>query len=179
AEIDTGHPGKTILFRSELDALPIQDVNEHLPYRSVVPGKSHKCGHDGHMTILIGLAEKLVRNPPPSGKILLLFQPGEEDGQGARGILNSGKLKEFAIDFIFALHNIPKYPFGQIICKPGSFTPSVESIDVELRGKTAHAGMPWAGVNPAETIGKLITYYQSLHQPETDEDSYFLSTPIQ
>lgn len=179
AEIDSGNPGKTVLFRSELDALPIQDINDHLSYRSRIPGKSHKCGHDGHMTILIGLAEKLIRTPPKRGKVLLLFQPGEEDGRGARGILHSKKLEQFNINFIFALHNIPKYPFGQIICKPGSFTPSVESLDVTLIGKTAHAGMPWAGINPAATIGKLMAYYQSLHQPEAEEEAYFLSTPIQ
>jgi amidohydrolase len=80
--IDTGMAGPTILFRSELDALPIQEVNE-FEYRSKYTGVSHKCGHDGHMAILCGLAQKLSIDLPTNGIVYLLFQPAEETGEGA------------------------------------------------------------------------------------------------
>ena len=179
AEIDGKQPGKTVLFRCELDALPIQEVNDELEYKSICDGVSHKCGHDGHMTIILGLAEALLKNTPDKGKVLLLFQPSEENGRGAKAILESGKLKEFDIDFVFALHNVPGFPMGSVVCKTESFTPSVESIDVHLKGKTSHAGMPDKGVNPAVCISRLIRFYQSLHQPEVNRDDYFLATPIQ
>ncbi len=179
AEIKGQKPGKTLLFRCELDALPIQETNTNLSYKSIYKGVGHKCGHDGHMTILLGLAQKLLQKPILKGNVLLLFQPAEEDGRGAKGILNSKKLTEFNIDYIFALHNVPGYPLGSIVCKPGSFTPSVESLDVNLFGKTSHAGMPWRGINPATTMAKLINYYQDLHQPDSQKENYFLATPIQ
>lgn len=179
AEIDSGKPGKTILFRAELDALPIQEINEDLPYKSTVDGVSHKCGHDGHMTILLGLAEQLINDKPKEGKILLLFQPSEENGRGAEGIMASKILENYSIDFIFALHNIPGYPLGSVICKSGSFTPSVESLDVKMIGKTSHAGMPDKGVNPSEAISGLIRFYNDLHQPDVEKENYFLSSPVQ
>ncbi len=178
AEIDSGKAGKTILFRCELDALPIQETNDNLDYKSVRDGISHKCGHDGHMTMLLGLAEKLTQTPPQQGKIYFLFQPSEENGQGAKGVLASKILADKDIDFVFALHNVPGFPMGSIVCKPGTFTPSVESLEICLDGKTSHAGMPEKGVNPASAIAKLIGYYQSLHQPDPDQEDYFLSTPI-
>lgn len=179
AEIGPEKPEKTLLFRCELDALPIAETNHNLAYKSKNEGIAHKCGHDGHMTILLGVAEKLMQKNPSKGKVLLLFQPAEENGRGARGILASKKLEEFAIDFIFALHNVPRYPLGSIICKAGSFTPSVESLEVKLTGRTSHAGMPETGINPATAIAELIRYYHSLHQPDTEQEEYFLASPIQ
>lgn len=179
AEIAGQKNGNTILFRCELDALPIQEINDDLEYKSINDGVSHKCGHDGHMAILLGLAETLVKNRDFEGKIILLFQPAEEDGRGAKGILESQKLKDFKIEFFLALHNVPGFPLGSIVCKPGNFTPSVESLDVKLVGKTSHAGMPDKGISPAPAISKLIDYYQALHQPKIDAPEFFLSSPIQ
>ncbi len=178
AEINAQKPGKTLLFRAELDALPIQEQNPELSYASKTKGVSHKCGHDGHMTILLGLAQKLLQEKDFSGKILLLFQPSEENGKGAKAVMESKILENYEIDYVFALHNIPKYPLKKVICKPGNFTPSVESLEVKLIGKTSHAGMPENGINPAKTIAELIRFYQSLHQPNHQKKDYFLSTPV-
>ena len=93
--------GKNILFRCELDALPIDEQND-VAYRSDVVGVSHKCGHDGHMTILLGLAEKLVQQPP-TGNSYLLFQSAEEIGAGAQAVLDANELDAKAIDFVYAL----------------------------------------------------------------------------
>ncbi|HET7361900.1 MAG TPA: amidohydrolase, partial [Salinimicrobium sp.] len=177
AEYDFGKPGKTVLFRCELDALPIQEINS-FSHKSVKKQVSHKCGHDGHMVIMLGLAKKLFSAKLP-GKVLLLFQSAEENGNGARAILRSKKLKEFDIDVIFALHNIPGHAMGDVLCKPGNFTPSVESLDINLYGKTSHAGMPENGINPAGCVSEMIRYFGKLHHPEKEAKNFFLSTPIQ
>lgn len=177
-EINFNKKGKTILFRAELDALPIEEINQ-FPYKSKNKNVSHKCGHDGHMTMLLGLAEKLLKNSDEfKGKVLLLFQSSEETGKGAKNILESKILDNFAIDYAFSLHNVPGYPLGNIITKPHTFTPSVESVDIELLGRTSHAGMPEKGVNPASAISQLIHYFSSIHQPDVSKENYFLATPI-
>lgn len=177
AEIDSGISGKTLLFRCELDALPIEEINT-FEHKSIVKGISHKCGHDGHMIIMLGLAKKLKEHKLP-GKFLLLFQSAEEDGRGARSVIDSEKLKEFDIDFIFALHNIPGFPMGEIMCRPGNFTVSVESLDIRLFGKTSHAGMPERGINPATVLPDIIKYLSSLHHSDPTGKNYFPVTPIE
>ena len=98
-----------VAFRCELDALPIQEVN-NIDYRSQYTGVSHKCGHDGHMTILLRLAALINENPPLKTKVSLIFQPAEENGKGAQEICKLSKLfKSDKPDHIFALHNVPGY----------------------------------------------------------------------
>ena len=116
AEYDFGG-GKTVLVRGDMDAVRVNETL-NLPYKSETEGVSHKCGHDGHSTILLRLAEMLHEKPLPSGKVLLLFQGAEETGEGARQILDSRILDAYSIDCAYALHNIPAEPIGEIICKP-------------------------------------------------------------
>src|SRR5699024_4339029 len=115
-------------------------------------GVAHKCGHDGHMSILLGLAQKLVLQKPKSGKVLLLFQPAEETGQGAKAVIDANVLEDYSIDYAFALHNIPGYQLGSVVGKKGSFTPSVESLVIYLNGKTSHAGMPGKAIKSTAAI---------------------------
>lgn len=178
AEINFQKPGKTVLFRCELDALPITEENP-FDYQSRKQGVSHKCGHDGHMAILLAFAKQLQQKPLPSGKVLLLFQEAEETGKGAQAILKSKILNQFSIDRVIALHNVPGYELGQVVCKPKSFTPSVESLDIKLQGKTSHAGMPEKGVNPATTVAKIIQYCENIQVLDRQSATFFLATPIQ
>src|SRR5690606_35881140 len=99
----------TILIRCELDALPIKETND-FEYRSVERNISHKCGHDGHMAIVAGLAAVLGKNRPKKGRVVLLFQPAEENGAGAVQVLKDKKFKKITPDYVFALHNLPGYP---------------------------------------------------------------------
>lgn len=177
AELNTQQSGKTILFRCELDALPIQEKN-NFDHRSQNEGTSHKCGHDGHMSMILGLAEQLVENPPTGGRFLLLFQSAEETGEGAASILASEFLDQFEIDHAFALHNVPGYPRGSIVCKPNGFTPSVESFEVQLEGATSHAGEPDKGVNPARCIAEIVEYMHSLHHANQHSENYFVVAPV-
>lgn len=177
AEINGKEEGSTILFRCELDALPIHEGND-LPYRSIHQGISHKCGHDGHMATMLRFAQKLIENPILKGKILLFFQSAEETGAGARGAIESGIFNQFLIDYAFALHNMPSFPMGSILTKEHLFTPCVESGIFELIGKTSHASEPQKGINPALAIAEMIQYFDTLIDADKLSESYFLSTPI-
>lgn len=170
-------PGPELLFRAELDALPIEEENT-FKHRSCKPGISHKCGHDGHMAILVGLAYMLRDKPIKKGKVHLLFQPAEEIGAGASAMLNDPKFPKIKPDFAFALHNLPGYPMHQVLCKSGSFTPAVRSLIVKLYGKTAHAAEPENGINPSMGIAKMLNLTYSLNQPDPASSDFFLLTPV-
>ncbi|MDQ3193250.1 MAG: amidohydrolase [Bacteroidota bacterium] len=178
ATFDSGKPGPCVLIRSELDALPIKEENifEHV---SIYPGIGHKCGHDGHSAILLGLAQKINKTPFNKGKVHLLFQPAEETGQGAKLIMEDEKFKKLQIDFVFALHNIPGEPLHQIILRDDSFTAAVKSIIIELKGKTSHAAEPENGINPTLALAELIKEVDQLQNKKSSEKSFTLLTPIQ
>jgi amidohydrolase len=169
--------GKTILFRCELDALPIQEINS-FDYKSVYEGVSHKCGHDGHMAILCGMAKVLHENPLKKGTVMLLFQPAEEDGNGAKRVLNDSHFNTIQPDFAFALHNIPGYKKHQIVIKNNTFTCAVNSMIIQLEGKTAHAGEPENGINPALAIAEITTFFNSKINTDVASKEYCLITPI-
>lgn len=169
--------GKTVLIRADTDALPIQEINV-FSHKSTTEGVSHKCGHDGHTTILLGLAQELSENPLPSGKVLLLFQPAEENGKGAQAVLKEGSLNPFEIDYVFALHNLPEFPMHEIVVKEKEFTSNVKSVVVALNGKTAHAAEPEKGDNPANAIAHLLQYASENTNNDPASDTFFLITPI-
>ncbi len=178
AEFDFGDGGKTVLLRADMDAVRVNETL-HLPYGSETEGVSHKCGHDGHSTIMLCVAEMLHEKPLPSGKMLLLFQGAEETGEGARQILESGILQSYNIDCAYALHNIPAEPAGTIICRPGSFTCSVISCDIVLTGKTAHAAEPWNAVSPFAAAQRITDFVMSLNQQDVQCDDFCVATLIE
>ncbi|MCR9081319.1 MAG: amidohydrolase [Cyclobacteriaceae bacterium] len=155
--------GKRLLFRCELDALPIVETGNP-SYRSTIPGKGHLCGHDGHMAIICGLGEKLSQNRPESGEVILLFQPAEETGDGARAILEDSRFEQIKPDFAFALHNLPGYPLHQVVMRKGTFAAGSTGLTISLTGKTSHSAHPEAGINPAQAIAKLIQELPKLPQ---------------
>jgi amidohydrolase len=169
--------GKTVVFRAELDALPIEEINT-FEHKSVYEGVSHKCGHDGHMTILCGLATLLHKNRPDTGKVVLMFQPAEEDGRGAVRIIADERFKALKPDHIFALHNLPSYPTHQILVKNQTFTCAVNSIIIKLNGKTSHAGEPEKGINPALALAEITTQFLDQIQSDSSKENFCLITPI-
>lgn len=170
-------PGKTTMFRAELDALPIQETNT-FSYASTTDGVSHKCGHDGHATILVGLAKTIAENPIKKGKVILLFQPAEENGAGATAIMNDRKFSTIKPDRIFALHNVPGFEKGEIVCKEGTFTASVSSIAINLKGKTAHAAEPENGINPDLAISELISNIKKCSNPDQKSETFAVITTV-
>lgn len=147
--------GPTVVFRSELDALPITEKTE-LAYTSIHKQVAHSCGHDGHMAIISGLASEIAKNPPLKGKAIVLFQPAEEMEQGAKDIIEDPAFQKMQPDYIFGLHNIPSVEKHTILIKKGSFSAASKGMTVKLIGKTSHAAEPEMGLNPAMAISKII-----------------------
>jgi len=148
-------PGPTVMIRAELDALPIEEISTS-DHRSEIPGKGHLCGHDGHMTILAGLARGLSRNPPLRGRAILLFQPAEETGAGAAAVIADPKFAEIAPDYAFSLHNRPGVPVGQTRISEGAANCASRGLKIVLDGETSHASTPEHGRSPAPAIAALI-----------------------
>ncbi len=173
------HPqqGPTLLFRAELDALPIQEQNE-FEHKSRKMGVSHKCGHDGHMAVLLGLAHRLRNGAQVRGNTYLLFQPAEETGEGAQSVLCDARMQAVKPDLAFALHNLPGYPLGTVVLRKEAFTASVKSLIIKLEGKTSHAAEPEHGINPALAIAEIMQYVLSFNNNDISSDQFALITPV-
>lgn len=169
--------GETVLIRGDIDALPIEE-NLKISHQSQVPGVSHKCGHDGHTAILIGLARQLAAQRPARGQAVLLFQPAEETGAGALQVLQDPEFEHIQPDWAFALHNLPGYPAGQVIVREGSFTAAVSTLILKFEGKTAHAAEPENGFNPVYALGEIIHQLKKREVPQADNDAFTLITPV-
>lgn len=162
--------GKNVLLRADHDALPIQELSS-LRYKSIVPGVSHMCGHDGHTSIMLGVANYFINNPIVKGKLAILFQPAEENGRGAAKVLNDPEFT-FRPDMAFALHNLPGIPKHKILSRPGIFTPAVRSVIFKLTGKTSHAAEPENGISPGEALGRVFMLANKLNQPDKNREDF-------
>ena len=148
-------PGETVLFRAELEALPIDEVGQPL-WRSTIPDRGHMCGHDGHMTILMGLARLIARQRPARGRVVLMFQPAEETGAGAALVMADPRYPALKPDWAYALHNMPGLRLGHVTMKPGTMMCASQGLRVSLTGRTAHAAMPETGISPVHALARLI-----------------------
>lgn len=170
-------PGPTIMIRCELDALLITEPNA-FAYRSTVAGVSHKCGHDGHMATVAGLAPWIKEQDFAAGQVILLFQPAEETGQGAAAVLADPRWQELQIDYAFALHNIPGEAMHSVLLMEPGFSAEVQSFSIRLRGKTAHAAEPENGINPAVATAQMVQAFEALNNRDTNAPDFQLLTPI-
>lgn len=152
---DSGRPGPTVLFRAELDALPIPEISD-IPHRSTIPGKGHMCGHDGHMAILAALGRQFGRERPASGRVVLMFQPDEETGGGAAAVTADPRYAAIRPDFSFSLHNLPGTPLGHVRLKEGVVNCASRGMRIVLEGREAHSSMPESGVSPMRAISRLM-----------------------
>jgi len=175
AVFDSGTDGPTVLFRAELDGLPIEESND-IAWASQIPGKSHVCGHDGHMTMLLALGRMISRQPVARGRIVLMFQPAEEDGSGAKAVVADPAYKEIQADWAFAIHIEPGRPFGYVSTCPGLINCASLGLEIKLTGKTAHAADPEDGVSPAQAVAKLIPALEALGSGGNLEDDFRLVT---
>lgn len=168
--------GNHVMYRCELDALPIDEQNT-FKHKSKKKGVAHKCGHDGHMAIMLAFASHIAQNKLKKGMVSLLFQPSEENGEGAKRVIEDKVFKKYCTpDYVFALHNVPGYEESAVVIKSGTFTPSVISAKIKLIGKTAHAAEPENGINSVYAIAELIKRIKSLEV--NDADSLKIITPI-
>jgi amidohydrolase len=161
-----------LMFRAELDGLPIADRAD-IEYRSQIAGKGHLCGHDGHMTILLGLMHlvaELKKTHQLKEAVHFLFQPAEENGAGANVMMQDPGF-DIKPERMYALHNIPGVELGKVLLKPNVFTPEVISVDFILDGATSHAAQPYLGNNPAEAVAEIITFMKKLHKYKATKGS--------
>ena len=175
AVFDSGTPGPTLLFRAELDALPIQEIND-VPWASQIAGKSHVCGHDGHMTMLLALGRMLARQPVAKGRVVLMFQPAEEDGSGAKAVVADPAFEQIAPDWAFAIHVEPGRPFGHVATCAGLINCASLGLKIKLTGKTAHAATPEDGTSPALALAALLPRLDALGPGGALDDSFRLVT---
>lgn len=175
AVYDSGKPGPTVMFRSELDALPIQELSA-VRHASVVPGKSHMCGHDGHTAILAALGLQFGRARPAIGRVVLMFQPAEETGNGAAGVVADPRFGEIAPDFAFSLHNWPGVPFGEVRLGSGVVNCASRGMQILLEGKTAHSSMPETGTSPMMAVSQLMPALVELGSGTFADDGFGMVT---
>ena len=161
-------PGRTIMLRADMDALPIFEENE-TEYRSRFDGKMHACGHDGHVAILLGAAHLIAqRKDELAGKVCLLFQPAEEGYGGARVMVEEGVIERFGIERAYGLHLSSKYPTGQLGFREGPFYASSDSIEIEVLGKGGHGSAPHDAIDPIYTAASFVTSVQQIVSRQVD-----------
>jgi len=167
ATVKGGRPGKTVLLRADMDALPILEEND-VPYRSQTTGKMHACGHDCHTSILLGISKVLVADAASlPGAVRLCFQPAEEEGGGAEAMIADGAL-EPRPDAAFGLHVWQDLDLGKVGVTPGPFMAAVDDFTVTVTGVGAHAAMPHLGVDPVVCLAHIITALQTIASRTTN-----------
>ena len=159
--LSNGSSSRTIGIRADMDALPIEEQT-NLPYASKFPGKMHACGHDGHTTMLLGLARYLAETRNFDGTVHLIFQPSEEDEGGAMKMIEDGLFKRYPCDRIFALHNLPGEPEGQIMVRPGPITAAVDIATVIIQGVGGHGAIPHKSIDPIVAAASLVMALQTI-----------------
>ncbi|MFW8593007.1 amidohydrolase [Cribrihabitans neustonicus] len=147
--------GPTVLFRCELDGLPIEELSAQ-PYRSTHAGRGHLCGHDGHMVMVAALAAQLADQRPRRGRVVLLFQPAEETGKGAAAVIADPQFERIKPDYAFALHNYPGLALGRVALCAGPANCASRGMRIRLTGKTSHAAAPQDGISPAAAMTQLM-----------------------
>jgi amidohydrolase len=158
--------GPTVLLRAELDALAIcaTEATDEPGFEGV----AHRCGHDGHMAILAGMAPLLSAQRPERGRVVLLFQPAEETGEGAARVLEDNQFPSIAPDYAIGFHNVPGFPTGAVISRPGTFTSASVGMRVELIGIASHAAEPEQARCPSAAIAQILAALPELADLEAD-----------
>lgn len=167
AEIKGDLPGKTILLRADMDALPVEELNTHLPYTSTIESKMHACGHDAHTAMLLSAASALNEiKENIQGTIRLLFQPAEEIAEGARKMVEQGVTD--GIDNVFGIHIWSELESGKVSCPPGPSFAAADLLTVRFKGKGGHAAMPHQTVDAAVMASQFVSTIQSIVSREID-----------
>jgi amidohydrolase len=161
------NPGPAVGIRADMDALPVFEVNK-FEHASRHTGRMHACGHDGHTTMVLGAAALLAANRDFDGTVHLIFQPGEEGGAGAREMINDGLFKTFPCQAVFALHNWPDLPQGQMGVRVGPIMGAAMRFEIIVRGRGGHAAMPHNTVDPIPVACAIVGHLQTLVSRGTD-----------
>jgi amidohydrolase len=165
--IRRGHSSAAVGLRADMDALPIEEMNE-FAHRSTEPGKMHACGHDGHTTMLLGAARYLASTRNFDGTVHLIFQPAEEGGGGGRVMVQEGLFEKFRCDAVFALHNKPGIAVGEIAAKAGPLLAASDRWDIRINGHGTHAAHPHLGIDPFVVGAEIVLALQTIASRSID-----------
>jgi amidohydrolase len=161
-------PGKTIMLRADMDALPIEEENA-VAYASQTRGTMHACGHDGHVAMLLGAATLISRRRNElAGTIVLCFQPAEEGRGGAKAMVEAGLLERFGVERAYGLHLASAFPTGIVGLREGPFYASSDSIEITIEGMGGHGAAPHLSVDPIYVAGAFIVAVQQIVSRQID-----------
>lgn len=155
------NPGRCLGIRADMDALPLHESNA-FDHASTVDGCMHACGHDGHTAMLLGAAALLAANRDFDGTVHLIFQPAEEGGAGARAMLDEQLFERFPCQAVFALHNWPALPQGQMAVRKGPIMAAAQQFEIMVKGRGGHAALPHETVDPLLVACFIVGQLQTL-----------------
>ena len=165
--IRNGNTLGVIGLRADMDALPIQELND-FSHRSTHHGRMHACGHDGHTAMLLGAARYLAATRDFEGTVHLIFQPAEEGGGGGRVLVEEGLFDKFPCDAVFALHNRPGIEVGRIAVRPGPLLAASDRWDIRIKARGTHAAHPHLGIDPFVIGAQIVLALQTITSRNVD-----------
>ncbi|ASM70888.1 MULTISPECIES: M20 aminoacylase family protein [Roseobacteraceae] len=165
--LQRGNGTRAVGLRADMDALPISETTG-AAYASRTAGVMHACGHDGHMAMLLGAAKHLAAHGQFNGRVVFIFQPCEEHGQGAQAMITDGLFERFAVDQVFAIHNMPGLATGHLETRVGPMTASEALFEIGIRARGGHAALPHLGVDAIVVGAQIVAALQMIVSRKLD-----------